>query len=271
MFEDEKTETKQVVDAKKGFSLADLKNMYATSQQSAPHQEVILCYSKVPVYIKPLKVKDKKDILRSIETKNDNLLNRTLNEIIEKYVDFRNGKPVKTENLTQKEKEQILVYIRLASSDGKEDIKIVHQCPECQKYTKDIPFSIDNIDIVEFNHEKESVIHICDGKIEIQMGPVTIKDETEIERVAKKTGLKTVSDKQLLTVAALIKSIKGAVELTLEEKLSFIDGLDVGDLKRLTDYVSDYDFGIKLPFEFKCEHCEYSGKEEVNSAVFFMS
>jgi len=271
MFEDEKNE---VISKKPAFNLSDLKKAYA--QQSSAHMEIELCYSRNHVFIKPLKVRDKKDILKSIETKNDNLLNRTLTEIIEKYVENKDGSGLNTGILTQKEKEQILVYIRLASGEDKvKTVNIAHQCPECEKVTKDIKFDTDNISVTNYDTTKNGVVELSTSGISITLGPITINEEQEIESLIKKKAIKTVSERQIVMVAAIIKSIKVATNdvdaLSLEEKLGFVEGLQMSDLRLLTDYLKDYDFGIKLPFDFECEHCGFKGREEVNPAVFFMS
>jgi hypothetical protein len=277
MFEDEKNEVSDP--SKKGgkveFGLADLKKLYANASSAAPHMEIKLCYSGELVYIKPLKVRDKKDILKAIESKNDNLLNRILDDLIEKYVEYRSGKALPSGSLMQKEKEQILVYMRLATGDKPKTINVVHQCPQCEKITKDIPFEIDVMSVLDYNRDNNDIVTLLGGQINIQMGPINLDEEKEIEALSKQKKLTSIADRQLLMVAALIKKVKVGNDVCnifkLDEKLSFIEQLSVSDLEILTSYLEKYDFGVKMPFNFTCSHCGYADKQEVNSAVFFMS
>ncbi len=276
MFDDEKNEVSDPsVKAKTGINLADLKKMYATRDQSAAHMEIKLCYSGKNVYVRPMKVKDKKDILKAVETKNDTVLNRLLDELVEKYVEAEDKRPVLTGDLTQKEKEQIIVYMRLAVGDLDKTINIAHECPQCKQIAKDIPFSLDAMSVTEYNKDDRDVVAIFDGKIRIKMGPITLNDERAIEENVKKKKLTATSDKQLVTVAALIKRIYVDNEpsdvVTLDDKVSFLEQLALSDLQALTGYLERYDFGVKLPFDFKCAGCGFKGEQEANPAVFFMS
>lgn len=272
MFEDDKDLSTKA--EPRNFGIADLRKAYAT-QQSTAHIEVVMCYSGIPAYVKPIKIKDKKDILKSIETKNDNLLNRALDDIIEKYVEFQRSEPVDVNKITQKEKEQILVYIRLAAGDGVKTINIIHQCPECQKITKDIPFDVDAITVKQYDKTIGNEVVELPGGIKVRMGPVTIADEKDIDKLNKDKKHTSSLDKQLSTVASMIKEASvgenRVVFKSLDEKVSFISELQSSDMDKITGYISQYDFGIKLPFHFKCSHCEYEGDEEANSGVFFMS
>lgn len=271
MFEDDKDPS--IKAESKNFGIADLRKAYAT--QSTSHIEVVLCYSGVSAYVKPIKIKDKKDILKSIETKNDNLLNRALDDIIEKYVEFQRSEPIDINKITQKEKEQILVYIRLAAGDDIKTVNIIHQCPECQKITKDIPFAVDAISVKNYDKSAGKEVVELPGNIKIKMGPVTIADEKEIDKLTRDKKQTSSLDKQLATVAALMKEVAvGDSRVSfksLDEKVSFLSELQSGDMDKITSYISQYDFGITLPFHFKCSHCEYEGDEEANSGVFFMS
>jgi oligoribonuclease NrnB/cAMP/cGMP phosphodiesterase (DHH superfamily) len=100
------------------------------------------------------------------------------------------------------------------------------------------------------------------------------------EEYIKKNKLKTMTDKQFAILATVIKNVyikdgdseAQAVEFKdVGDKVSFIENLNSSDMKCITDYVESLNFGVALPFDFKCTNCDHESKEEVNVAVFFIS
>jgi len=107
------------------ISASDLRKLYAQST-TAPQMDIELCYSRKHILVKPLKVKDKKELLKSIESKNEILVNSVLDSIIARYVETIDGSEFNPQDLTTQERQQILVYIRVANGD--DECKIAHQC-----------------------------------------------------------------------------------------------------------------------------------------------
>jgi hypothetical protein len=277
MFEDEKSETVSRDKVENtNLKLADLKKIYAQQSQSSANIEISLCYSGKKVYIRPIKVKDKKDILKSVESKNEELLQRTLDDIIQKYAESADKSPILVDSLTQKEKEQIIVYMRLAIGDITDKIKIAHQCPQCEQIKRDIDFEISRLNVVNYDRANSSRIQLLDGVIELDIGPITLRDEKDIEALIKKSNIKSDSEKQLVSLAAFIKRIyvnSSPVDdvSTVEQKYQFVENLQINDLKTITEKIRINDFGIKMPFEFHCDKCGFKAQQEVVPAVFFMS
>lgn len=260
------------------FSIADLRKQIATNDHQ-PDMEITLCYSGRTVLVKPLKVKQKKELLKSLESKNEILINRVLDDIIESYVSLVNGDELITKDLTTQERHQIMIYIR--ASHGDEIAKIAHQCPKCEKVTRDIDYQLSKNSYVK-NYEVPvdgKIVTICKDQVEIHYDVIFRHEEMEIEQYIKDKKIKTVSERQFAMVAASIKKIffldgnnKTEVNISnVEDKMGFIEELDSNEFTSITNAIGNLDFGVKMPFEFKCSHCDYTSSEEVNATIFFIS
>lgn len=260
------------------ISVDQLKNIYNTTGDT-PDSKIDLCYCKRSVFIKPLKVKDKKDLLKSIESKNEDIVNKKLDEIIVKYVEPEDGGNLDYDNLTSNERQQILVYIRVAA--GGNSAKIVHECPNCGMVNKNIEYDLDDMYLKEFDvNEDDMTIPIGKGNIKIELAPITRRIEKQIDRYVKNNKIKAMTEKQMCLVAGHIKDVwidtddgEQKVDFkNIEEKINFFDGLNGVDATNVMEIMNKcLDFGIKMPFSFKCEKCEYEAEEEVNVAAFFIS
>jgi len=262
------------------ISVTDLKKLYSQST-IAPQLDVELCYSGIHVKVNPLKVKDKKELLKSIESKNEIIVNSVLDDIISKYVETVDGSELNPHDLTTQERQQILVYIRVAN--GEDECKIAHQCPKCEFVNKNIAFKTNSLNEKKFEGERENtnvIIKNKDSQIVLELGVVTRRDEISGEEYIKKNKLKTMTDKQFAILATVIKNVhikNGSDEpQTVEfkdigEKIGFIENLKASDLRVITEYVESLDFGVTLPFNFTCTSCGHESQEEVNVAVFFIS
>lgn len=262
------------------ISVADLKKIYLQST-TASQMEIELCYSRKNILVKPLKVKDKKELLKAIESKNEILVNSMLDNIITKYVEMQDGSDFDPKSLTTQERQQILVYIRVANGD--DECKVAHQCPKCEHVNKNISFKTDNLNLKFYEGDRENTMVEINNegvKFVFELGVVTRKDEMDGEEYIKKEKLKSMTDRQFAILATVIKRafIKVGTDDPQEvefknigDKVSFIENMKASDLKVITNYVESLDFGVTLPFSFKCTNCEYESNEEVNVAVFFIS
>jgi hypothetical protein len=259
------------------FNLKDLRKLY--SENSASQQQITLCYSKEEVLAKPLKIKDKKELLKAIESKNENSVNRILDDIIDKYIEKVDGEPIDSHSLTSQERQQLLINIRLASG-GIDKMNLVHQCPNCEHLNKNISYDVSSM-YVDFYEPKETIkefLEVANGKIKIFLTPITRDSEIAIENIIKKRKYETNSEKQFAMLSGVIgkvfakmDDIEAEITLSAEEKLDFFDQLTSSDLDKITEYFKSIDFGVKMPFDFKCEKCGFESEENVNSAVFFIS
>jgi predicted RNA-binding Zn-ribbon protein involved in translation (DUF1610 family) len=256
------------------FSITDLKRAFAT--KSSPEHSVKLCYSQAEVYIKPLKIKDKKEVLKAIESKNEVVINKALDEILEKYCEMVDGTEFSVNKLTSQERQQLLVHIRCAAAG--ETVKIMHECPTCGHINKDLPYSLKNM--VVKNYVKpagDDTIKLANDSIFIKLSPITREKELEIERYVKKNKIVSSTEKNFILMAGVIKSIEMAqddirseVKLSIDELIEFFENLPASELEKISEYFKNNDFGIKMPLDFKCEKCGHEGEEEVNVAVFFI-
>ena len=259
------------------FNIKDLRKVYADN--AASQQQITLCYTKDEVLAKPLKIKDKKELLKAIESKNENSVNKILDDIIDKYIERVDGESIDSHTLTSQERQQLLINIRLASG-GLEKVNLVHQCPNCEHLNKNIKYDISTmyVDFYEPKDDTPEFLEVAGGNIKIYLSPITRNSEIAIENIIKKRKYDTNSEKQFAMLSGVISKIiakiddvESEITLTPEDKLDFFDHLTSNDLDKITDYFKSIDFGVKMPFDFKCEKCGHESEENVNSAVFFIS
>lgn len=260
-------------DEKPSYNLADLKKFYATS--SGDEMAIDLCFTGRKAFVKPMKVRDKKDILKAIESKDEKLIQKNFDDIVEKYVTLEDNRPI--DDLTVQERYQILVAIRRAAAG--DEAKLAHQCPKCDHINKDISFDMNNI-ITKQYEEPESgrTIDVAGGAIKVILGPIRREVERKLEKIIHDKKMELMSERQFIMMAGYIEKvvmsqndITSEVPMKIEEKIEFFENLRSGDLEKITKYIKSTDFGVKLPFSFKCDKCGHTSEEEANIAVFFIS
>ena len=137
--------------------------------------------------------------------------------------------------------------------------------------------------IVTKNYDSESVNNVIEfdnehGNMKIFLGPLRRADEKKLEKIIFDKKITLTSERQFLMMSGYINKIvivkddiTGEIPMKIEEKIEFFENLRAGDLEKITDYIKNTDFGVKLPFAFKCEKCGHTSDEEANVAVFFIS
>jgi hypothetical protein len=259
------------------FSIADLKRLQAQEGTESEEIPLELAYHKTTAYIKPLKVKDKKALMKAIETKNEKNIQKNLDNIIEKYVTFDGS--IQGNGITVQERFQILTAIRRAAAG--DEVKIAHQCPECQKITKEIKYDLSKMYTKEYEapDEGEDVITSSGGKIKLYLSPLTREIERDLEDIIYARKIETMSERQFIMLAGAIQKIEimqddlvGEVDMKPEDKIEIFENLDTKTLDKVVSYLDKTKHGVHLPFDFKCEHCGYHNEnEEANITVFFIS
>lgn len=260
-------------DDKPSFKPSDLKKLYAT--QSGDEIAIDLCFTGRKAYIKPMKVRDKKDILKAIESKDEKLIHKNFDDIIEKYVTLEDNR--NTDDLTVQERYQVLVAIRRAAAG--DVAKLAHQCPKCEHINKDIIFDMNNIITKNFEAtDTVDSIDVANGSIKIILSPIRREDEKKLEKIIFDKKITLTSERQFIMMAGYIhkvvisqNDITSEVSMNMEERIDFFENLRASDLDKITNYIKKTDFGVTLPFNFKCEKCGYTSEEEANVAVFFIS
>jgi hypothetical protein len=166
---------------------------------------------------------------------------------------------------------------RAAAGDS---TKIAHQCPKCQHIGREIPFNMNNIATKNFiEPEGGNVISTAGGAVKITLGPIRRCDEKDLEKIIYERKIDLMSERQFIMLAGCIHKIQinqddmvTEVSMKPYEKVDFFENLSSRDLDRITSYVKESDYGVKIPFSFKCEKCEYQNDmEEANVAVFFIN
>lgn len=256
------------------FSFSDLKK--AQSESLGEYSEKLCYHTNITAHFSALKIKDKKDLLKSIESKDEAAINRNFDRIIEKYVTF--VPEISIEEITMQERYQILTYMRRAAAG--DSAKIFHQCPECEKVNEDIDYDLSNMVVNFFDSDKKinNIVEVG-TKIKVYLGPMTRKDEREIEDLVKKKKIKSNTEKQLISLIGIIKKVEmsdediiGEVTLTPEEKLEFFEELNQSIIDNIVDYMKSVESGVKMPLDFTCKYCGYHNEdEEASIAAFFIS
>jgi len=256
------------------FTLGDLKKAQAESNKETPEIRLPLCYhTDCSALLRPLKVKDKKDMLKALESQDEQLVQKVLDRIMEQYVTYEGD--VSNQTITIQERYQILTALRRAASG--DETSIIHICPECEHVNKDIPYNLKNMITKSYDSEVDNVISLNDS-VKVHLGPVTREEEAEMEHLIDARGIKSRSERNFLLTAALIKKVvltkddtTGEVEMELHDLIDFFEEMDTKQLEMITNYAKSTDHGVKLPFHFTCEKCNYENKkEEAHITLFFI-
>jgi uncharacterized protein YktA (UPF0223 family) len=258
------------------ITLDDIRKVYYSKPNKA---EITLCYSGKKAIVRALKMKDKKEILKTFEKDGGKSLDLCVDNIIEKYSEEEDGTPINAKELVEEEREQIFLAIRRNSTQN-DNITINHVCPKCNKM-KEVEFPFENIKTTQFVKPESPSDKIISSKgdIEFTLSQLTRGDVLEIDEYIKKNEIKDDVEQQFIRVAATIKSITifkddvGQSKIpTLKERIEFIDILELDDFEKIAPYFKACPkFGSTLNFSFTCE-CGYkSEKEEADLSNFFIN
>jgi hypothetical protein len=264
--------------APKSLTVDQLMKLEATS--SAAHMEVELCYSLRKAFIKPLKVLDKKELLKAMENKNENLVNKVFDNILEKYVEIEDFND-SMDSLYMAERQQLLASIRTANGD--DTASIIHVCPGCEN-ANTINYDLSNLSIKNYvpNEDNDVVTHdIGNGiTVEYHIKPLTRVDEKMAENNINQEKITLETEKYMIRMSGFIHKIivirdgeRSPVEFkSYSDKINIYKNLDGVIESKIKTVLRRFDFGVKMPFQFKCQHCEYEEKnDEVNVGAFFIS
>jgi hypothetical protein len=136
-----------------------------------------LCFTGTPVTIRQLKVKEKKEFIKVTESNNDKLIEKAIDDLIEKVATYEDSEPVIGSKLINQEREQLLFEIRKISSNDTE-FTLDHACEKCQHVDSvKVPYSsivTTNFDTtydisVELNSDKNLIIELKELKIGLQI------------------------------------------------------------------------------------------------------
>lgn len=213
-----------------------------------------------------MKIKEQKDFLKALEKQDEYLINEAFDKILLKCVLSINDAPVDLDQLCIQDRTFLLLMVRKLLNPK---AKISHICPVSEKVYNDIEIDLNTLEVTPYTGKKLIEEISLNDNIKIKIGPVTRKDEKEIERWIKgKSKDKSLVDKRYCAYAAVIKEviIKNqdtgefeSQELNFDNKVELIvDVCSQNVIDIVDNYIKTLDFGIKLKFNFESK--DESGK-----------
>ena len=262
-----------------GLTFKDIKSTLAMEKKDTIPQDIVelLSDKQSKATIRPMTVKEQREILKAMEKRDEILINQAFDVILDKCVVNINNQGFDNNKLYIQDRIYLLLKIHRLTNGNKS--KITHINPVTGKPVPDIEIDLDECMKLKYCNEKElsKVIEISPS-IRITLEPATRKDEKDIEKYLK--GKDSIIDHRYAALAALIKKIEmknketdkfEVIDIKFDDKVSFItDGtLQPTDLKIFEEYAKSIDFGISVKFNFETE--EYKNpEEEANILSFFI-
>lgn len=251
----------------------------ALAKDNGISEEVVeLPSNKSRATIRPMKVKEHKQILKAFEKKNEYLINQAFDELLERCVISIDGEPFNSDELIIQDRIFLLVKIRQLSTGDK--IKIVHVDEKTNEVKDDIEIDISKLKVDYFEGELTKEMDLSPS-IKLVFGPLKRKQEKELELYSRQND-NSLIDKQFGVYASIIDKVilktndedgnvtNEVAELSFEEKLQFIvDAFTEKNIEVLKDYIRSLDFGIRLKLNYQDDEGVIS-KEDINIISFFI-
>jgi hypothetical protein len=170
----------------------------------------------------------------------------------------------------------LLFEIRKASKGTKHQFEFI--CPECNSQTL-ITNDLENVKITKMK-DVNKLIDLNEN-ISIEIDFLKRKNEFEATKALQTlkdsgeqyTALQKAAELSLLLEASGIKRIitpEGSQEnLTIFDKKYFLENVPNYMHQKVKDWYSDSDFGVDLTVKFKCNHCDYKLKTDIQFDNFF--
>lgn len=222
--------------------------------------------SKRLIKFKPVTAAQIKRLLQH-ENENDQL---KIEQIIDKVIcNSVVSEDFNIDDLYLQDRIYLFFCIRIRSKGN--TLELNSNCENCKsQYISTINFT--NIDCIELNDDIDYKI-MLDKKSYIEMRYLKRKDLTEMLKYEKKMKYNNELEKKVnmafLAYASSIKSIsfegKTDENLTLDDKVYFLDNVSENILTRIADWTSKNDFGISLEFDNICPHCGHNKKIKVST------
>lgn len=259
------------------ITFQDIKKAYA---QKATPVQIKLCYSEKEVNLRPIRMKDKKDFLKVLESTNDTQIDTYIDKLIKTYVSDSEENPLEPASLVDEERRQLLVWLRRISTHA-ETVNIDHVCPKCNALKEDIVFPLTNIVVEYFKkpEDAENLIETKGGNVKFLIGQLTRQENLDINNYYTEAKIESSVEKEFITLAATIKEIYIVMDdisrkhvPSIAERVEFLGNLSLDDFEKINTYFSKCTpFGPKMVFDFKCSACDYANnKEEVKIVDFFI-
>lgn len=259
------------------ITLQDIKKAYATKASTT---EITLCFSGKKVLLRPLRMKDKKEFLKVLESENDVLIDNFIDGLIERYVSEFDENTLKSATLIDQERKQLLMYLRKISTTATH-INIDHACPKCDKIIENVPFPLDGATTDNFKKPEgvDNLIEAGNGNVKFLVSHLTRQDNLDIDKYITEKEVKSEVEKEFIIMAATVKEIylnlddmNRKMVPSIKERHEFVENLSIDDFEKIKNYFTTCShFGPKLVFEFACSACDYkNAKEEAKIVDFFI-
>lgn len=254
----------------------DIKKAYLLKIAAKP---ITLCYSGKKVNVKGIKIKDKKEFLKVLESENEENIDTFIDKLIEKYCFDDDDNLIDASKLIEQERQQILIEIRKNSTES-DTAKVDHVCPACNKLNTGIDFNFSNITQVEYkeNAEVSNTISSKNGNVKFELGFLNRRDNIDIIKYIKDKGIESQIEKDFIYLASTVKQLYVSLDdvtrkynPSVSERVDFVENLTFDDFEKIKGYFAKVqDFGVKLGFDFECKMCGHKAKEEVKFVDFFI-
>jgi hypothetical protein len=257
-------------DFKKKFSLE--------TNKTIPQDFVELPSSGAKATIRPMKVKEQKEVLKALEKRDEFLINEALDAILSNCVVTVDGEPFDGDKLCIQDRTYVLMRIRQLTTGPK--AKISHVSNKTGKVHENIEIELDKLLVEKYSGTNlNQTIDVADG-FKLHLGPVTRKNEKDIEKYLKANKDNSLIDRRYAAYAAIIKAVsmksEGSdvfekLDLSFTQALEFVNKLtSQADLDKIDEYIKkELDFGLRLTFDFKDGDYE-NPKEELTLLSFFI-
>ena len=235
-------------------------------QVNASKYEATIPSTGQKIEFRPFLVKEEKLLMVALESKDNKLIVRTMKDVLNSciYTD------VDINAFTTFDLEEL--FLRLRSKSVGEKVELKLKCEECD-YENPQTVNLDELSI-EINKEKNNVIMIND-EVGIEFKYPSL---TDLENLDSADGKDTKEQLKVMS-HLIIKSIKSifdndnvypAVDQTDEELENFIDTLNSGQFKEITDWISNMP-GLVHNIEYKCNKCGHENSLELRGLQSFFT
>lgn len=255
----------------------DIKKKIALeTNKTIPQGVVDLPSNGAKALIRPMKVREQKEVLKALEKGEEYLINEAFDAILANCVITINDEPFDSDKLCIQDRAYLLIKVRELTTGPK--AKIVHISPETQK-KHDVELELDKLVINKYQGTGLYKSIDIAPSVKMNLGPVTRKNEKAIEAYMRENKKESsLVDRRYAAYAAILKSLTAeteeggteVVELTFAQSLEFISSLTQKELDLFDNYIkSELNFGIDLHFHLKDGSYD-NPKEELALLSFFI-
>lgn len=263
------------------ISFNDFKKKFSIdTNKSISTHSVVLPSDGSKALIKPMRVKEQREFLKALEKKDEFLVNEAFDKILSNCVESIDGNPFDNDLLCIQDRTYLLIEIRKISTPDK-IVKISHIDQATQKVYNDIPVDLSQLKVIPSSRKVLWEDIELNEFTKIRLGPVTRKNEKDLEAWVKAKSKDSVIDRRYCAYAALVKKffakddngeyieVDGAKFSDIHDFI--INNCSQDHLALFDDYVKSLDFGIKLTFHFKNDEDGIDRpEEEANLISFFI-